>query len=680
MERGQRRRIRSACVGALSLALTLLPRISSAAEPAAERQADLAGRTRAVADSIDAVVGELDENGLGGGEDARTLAAVRDVLGRLSDGQMRQVADLLRRGDTPAAYAGQQDVVAQLRALLGRYQRQQAAAEVADRLGALADRQDANLRATVDAARASLARGGKRASAEQRESLRNAQAEQSQLTAAVGAAMADVKALPGEPPAAMADAVAARAGTTGADLSAGHVLRAAAGEQTVRDELRDLARRVGPPPSRAEAAERAAERIDRAIAEQKRAIAGAEAARDKGALAAAERDQAAAADDAGRAGPDAADVAPAAAAPLGAAGEAMRQADAGLSGGRRDAAVKQGRAALSQLEQARAAVTDATRADGPAGDPAARHGADLAADQAKAAADEQQRQSLAKAEAERDRAATAVDKQADAVAANDAGRQRAATAATDAVRASPGEAQKAVESAKAAMAEAQRKLDAADPAGARAGQRDALAKLAEAKGSLDEQVAKLRGATSRPAATDAALAKLTSQLQAAGSLAQRAAAEAKAGQAEQASGDLRQAAAAAAKGAAADEGLLGPGGRQSMRQAQAALARASDAADHGHADAAAAQAGAARQAMADAAVSAQVAAGSGGGGEQATATGSAGGPMARGDSRGGGAFVGLPPRDRAAVEQGQRDPVSPEYGGLVEQYYRNLSDGAGGNR
>ncbi len=122
----------------------------------ADRQAAISARTQSVAGQLDATVAEFRENGLGGGEDVRTLTAVRDVLGRLSAGQMRAVTELLRRPDAAGAYAGQQDIVVQLRAVLARYQRQQAAADLAGRLAALGDRQAANLRATVE----QRARGG----------------------------------------------------------------------------------------------------------------------------------------------------------------------------------------------------------------------------------------------------------------------------------------------------------------------------------------------------------------------------------------------------------------------------------------------------------------------------------------------------------------------------------------
>ena len=38
------------------------------------------------------------------------------------------------------------------------------------------------------------------------------------------------------------------------------------------------------------------------------------------------------------------------------------------------------------------------------------------------------------------------------------------------------------------------------------------------------------------------------------------------------------------------------------------------------------------------------------------------------------AYVGLPPRDRAAIQQSRNDQYPEEYGPLIEQYLRNLSE------
>ena len=60
----------------------------------------------------------------------------------------------------------------------------------------------------------------------------------------------------------------------------------------------------------------------------------------------------------------------------------------------------------------------------------------------------------------------------------------------------------------------------------------------------------------------------------------------------------------------------------------------------------------------------------------AAGSGNADGP--RGNVEGTGQFTGLPKRDRAALRQSQGEKYPQEYGPLVEQYLKNLSDNAGG--
>ena len=48
-------------------------------------------------------------------------------------------------------------------------------------------------------------------------------------------------------------------------------------------------------------------------------------------------------------------------------------------------------------------------------------------------------------------------------------------------------------------------------------------------------------------------------------------------------------------------------------------------------------------------------------------------------AQGSGQFIGLPARDRAAIQQSQSEKYPEEYGGMIEQYLKNLADQAGGN-
>lgn len=57
--------------------------------------------------------------------------------------------------------------------------------------------------------------------------------------------------------------------------------------------------------------------------------------------------------------------------------------------------------------------------------------------------------------------------------------------------------------------------------------------------------------------------------------------------------------------------------------------------------------------------------------------GAGGADGARRNATGAGQYTGLPKRDRAAIQQSQGEKYPQEYGPLVEQYLKNLSDQSG---
>ncbi len=63
-----------------------------------------------------------------------------------------------------------------------------------------------------------------------------------------------------------------------------------------------------------------------------------------------------------------------------------------------------------------------------------------------------------------------------------------------------------------------------------------------------------------------------------------------------------------------------------------------------------------------------------GSGKDGNWTGAGGANGARRAASGSGTFIGLPQRDRAAIQQSQAEKYPQEYGPLVEQYLKNLSD------
>lgn len=76
--------------------------------------------------------------------------------------------------------------------------------------------------------------------------------------------------------------------------------------------------------------------------------------------------------------------------------------------------------------------------------------------------------------------------------------------------------------------------------------------------------------------------------------------------------------------------------------------------------------------------SGQGAPGAQGSGRQGNWAGPGGAEGPQSDITGTGRFIGLPARDRAAILQSQSEKYPQEYGPLVEQYLKNLSDQAGG--
>ncbi len=146
------------------------------------RQQQIQSQTQKVAAQIDQVTAEFQSNGIGASDDVKTLKAIRVVLGKLSDEQMQQVVALLQRrtASDPAvaktratdAYTDQKDIIAQLRTLLDQYRKREAAYDLSMRIEKLADRQNVNLKATVDLAKATIGRPLNNFTPDQNDSLR----------------------------------------------------------------------------------------------------------------------------------------------------------------------------------------------------------------------------------------------------------------------------------------------------------------------------------------------------------------------------------------------------------------------------------------------------------------------------------------------------------------------------
>src|SRR3954471_5894432 len=169
------------------------------------KQTQIKAQTQNVALQLGAIIDEFRRNGLDG-QDVEVLEAIRRVLGKLSDQEMKKVIDALqeaRAEANPAAskkvFAGavsdQKAIIAQLRALLLEYQRQQALYELSLRLAALAERQNGNLKTVVDLAKLTGNQTASRFDDTQRASLQIQAADQQGLKDEVNPLLTKIETL-----------------------------------------------------------------------------------------------------------------------------------------------------------------------------------------------------------------------------------------------------------------------------------------------------------------------------------------------------------------------------------------------------------------------------------------------------------------------------------------------------
>jgi hypothetical protein len=276
------------------------------------------------------------------------------------------------------------------------------------------------------------------------------------------------------------------------------------------------------------------------------------------------------------------------------------------------------------------------------------------------------------------------------------------------------EAAKALDRADVAMGDAARKLNAAGADEAEPRQQAALAALYEAQDALVDREQKLAQDLGQPAAQGGPQATLAAS--AALGKAQTQTASAQDAMDSGAPGDaamhkLDQAAHAVAQ-AGAQPQALPQGARDALRAAEQALDSAAAAAGAGQGQQAQAQAAQAAQALsrAQSAIAgaqagiAQLSPASGApgqaqapgansqGSEPGAQTGQGAKPAREKSwndtsgaatagmqgAHGEGAYIGLPDRDRAAIQQSQAEKYPQEYGAMIEEYMRSLASDAGG--
>jgi hypothetical protein len=347
-------------------------------------QQQIRTQTQQVGQQIESIIGEFERNGLGNGEDVKTLKAIRGVLGRLSTKDMNTVIQLLQtaRGQSSPeassrtvteAYTTQKGVIAQLRQLLIEYQRQQQLFELSSRFSQLAERQHVNLKTAVHLAQETTGKPADQFSLEQKDSLQVQQAEQTAIKDEVGQAMLVLKAAAEAASAGGAIGERLKQAMQSAqqnhlnesvsspveDLRQGSLFRAATNEKNARDQLRDIARLVAPPQDRVGALKQAVAALDHHIDEQAKVNEAAHALnKDRPDVAPVAEKQADLVDRTDLTRKDIQALTPAVAEQVKSAEQKMQQVRAALGQKNKDEAAKQGAQASQDLQKARDALKE----------------------------------------------------------------------------------------------------------------------------------------------------------------------------------------------------------------------------------------------------------------------------------------------------------------------------------
>lgn len=244
---------------------------------------------------------------------------------------------------------------------------------------------------------------------------------------------------------------------------------------------------------------------------------------------------------------------------------------------------------------------------------------------------------------------------------------------------------KALDGADTAMGEAAQKLAEAGAAEAQPPQEAALAALYKAQDALADrmrQMAKELGQPPPAAQTVAGAQAEVGKAQEEAGAAQQALAQGADAGMRRAAAQLDQAARKMAQ-AGAHPQALAQDARDAIRGAEQALAGAAAAAAAGERQQAQGQAGEGRQELAAAqSALARMQAGIAEAPQPASEKNWKDQPGAvkagTAGAHGAGQFLGLPERDRAAIEQSQAEKYPQEYGAMIEEYMRRLANDAGG--
>lgn len=255
-----------------------------------QAQAHIQGETKLLAETLGAMLGEYERNNLAG-DDADAVRRVRGSLGSLSSTEMRQVVDLLQRARAATsadaavktvadAFTAQKQIVVAIQRILAEHLREQEAAEISRQLHGLADRQARNLQNGIELGRMMAGGPVENAEAVRQAQLETQRGEQSAIAEEVKMVRGKIARLAANPE----NAGAAESFKTAAkqienvepvvamaaeSLKAGQLFKAAADEKASRDELRKVARQIAPREQGPEALRKAERELGEVIAEQR---------------------------------------------------------------------------------------------------------------------------------------------------------------------------------------------------------------------------------------------------------------------------------------------------------------------------------------------------------------------------------------------------------------------------
>ncbi len=619
------------------------------------RQEQIRKRTAALAGQLDDLIGDYAQSGLSADPEVLVLREARAALSELSDEEMAEIVSLLDKGSGTDAKAAQDRVVARLKQVLAEYQKRKDAQALAARVHELMLRQQAALRNTVTFVKRAGNKPWEDVNGPGKGAMAIMQADQRSLNAEV----AELQHLPPETLAKLQEQLQAAA----SDLEQGAVFRAAAHQREARDLLRQMQHEVSPERDRKKKLEDAAADLDREIALQKGVLADVTSAHDPGRFPQFEQREG-----------DLADLVDETRADL---WELLQPAstDAGL-------ALRSIQASRTKLDQRtpvaaqdqQAAVEFLTSARNRVAAELAKQPDISPEDQKKLDEINQRQRELDKLIEQQARAAQRAEDAAQAPAEKRAEKSKDAAAeqaeAQKQAEAQQPELNKTNPDAARATAKAQQKMDAAQdalgkgkPSDARPQQDAAEKKLEEAQRDLSRQAEKLNGklnddrAEAQQAAKDAA--------------AQAADAERKLGDPNQPTDAQADQLAKSAQDVAKSAARTGD---PSMEEAKQALREASAAARNGDRDRAKDAAERAKQSLAQAEKSLRAPPSEQGEpSKSADGTRSSAATGSNSDSSGRSANIGLPPRERAALQQSSPESYPPEYRGMIEQYLKSLT-------